>query len=136
MDPNTPIETLMTVLPYTVGSQQTVDYARSLMAQHGIRHLPVLHGGQLDGIVSERDLALATSLDGVDPSKSTVEEAMTSNPYAVPRGARLGAVIREMADHKYGSALVVEGNSVVGIFTVSDAVAIFARVLEEPPAGS
>ncbi len=132
MDPNTPIETLMTVLPYTVGSEQTVQYARSLMAQHGIRHLPVLHGGVLDGIVSERDLALATSLDGVDASTATVEEAMTSNPYAVPRRAKLSAVIREMAEHKYGSALVVDGKSVVGIFTLTDAVAIFARVLEEP----
>ena len=122
----------MTVLPHTVGSEQTVAYARSIMAQHGIRHLPVLHGGALDGIVSERDLALATSLDGIDPAETTVEEAMTAEPYAVHRKAKLGTVVREMADHKYGSALVVEGKAVVGIFTLSDAVSIFARLLETP----
>ncbi|HHH28528.1 MAG TPA: CBS domain-containing protein [Polyangiaceae bacterium] len=130
MDPKTPIENLMTLLPHTVGSEQPLAYAQAQMKEHGIRHLPVLHGGALDGILSERDLALAASLDGIDPATTKVEEAMTAVPYAIGRKTPVAEVVREMADHKYGSALIVEGKTVVGIFTVSDAVAHFARVLE------
>lgn len=120
----------MTVLPVTVGAEQTIGYALSLMAQRGFRHLPVLHGGALAGIVSERDLGLAAGFDGVEPDSVRVEEVMTAEPYAVPRTTPLRDVIRQMADHKYGSALVTEGPKVVGIFTVADAMAIFARDLE------
>lgn len=121
----------MTVLPHTVGTDQTIEYAQHLMAEHHIRHLPVLRGRTLEGVVSERDLALAAGFDGVDATKTKVEEAMSPVPYTVSRKTHLAEVVREMADRKIGSALVVHDHQVAGIFTVSDAMALFARVLEE-----
>ncbi len=128
---DTPIESVMTVLPYTVGTDQTIEYAQRLMTEHHIRHLPVLRGSSLEGIVSERDLALAAGFDGVDPGTATVEEAMMPVPYTVGRKASLGEVVQEMADRKIGSALIVHDHKVAGIFTVTDAVALFARMLHQ-----
>lgn len=130
MDPNTPIETVMTVLPFTIGAEQSIAKAGELMREHGIRHLPVLHGGQVAGVITERDLALAAGFDGLDLENTRVEDVMVSEPYAVARKSPIGPVIREMASHKYGSVLVTEGPKVVGIFTVADGMAILARLLE------
>jgi acetoin utilization protein AcuB len=42
--------------------------------------------------------------------------------YCVSPDAPLVEVAREMAEHKYGSAVVVEGPKVVGVFTTTDAL--------------
>ncbi len=131
MTKDTPIEACMTVLPHTVGADQTIAFAQRIMAEHHIRHLPVLRGNALEGIVSERDLALAAGFDGVDAQKARVEEAMMPVPYTAHRKTTLGQVVREMADRKIGSALILHDHKVVGIFTVADAMALFARALEE-----
>ena len=127
MDKNTPIAEFMTPVPQTVGSAQTITFARKLMDKHGIRHLPVLHGGKLYGVVSDRDLGVIAGLNEVDPDETTVEEAMTQDVYTVPKDASLFAVLQEMLAHKYGSTLVVEGGKVIGIFTTYDALGVLVE---------
>jgi CBS domain-containing protein len=51
MDQTAPIADFMTSMPHTVGSEQTITFAQKLMQKYDIRHLPVLHGGELHGIV-------------------------------------------------------------------------------------
>ena len=126
--PNT-IATHMTPMPHTIGAEQTIAYAQSMMAEHGVQHLPVLHGGRLHGIVSVRDLALAARLSDVDPDTTPVEDVMSPESYTVPPNTPLKDVVHEMASHHYGSALVVEGTKVVGIFTATDAVRVLAATL-------
>jgi acetoin utilization protein AcuB len=112
----------MTPSPHTIGRDQSLAKAHELMRKFDIRHLPVLDGGVLVGIVSERDLRLVESVPGVDPCKALVEEAMTPEPYMASPDARLADVAREMVEHKYGCAVVMERGSVVGIFTTVDAL--------------
>ena len=57
----------MTPSPLTIGRDQTLATAHDLMRKHDIRHLPVLDGGVLVGIVTDRDLHLVESLAGTDP---------------------------------------------------------------------
>lgn len=124
------IAELMTPIPYTIGRDATIAEALEKMRAHGIRHLPVLHGGKLVGIVSDRDLGLIGALNDVDPTKVTVEEAM-SDPWTVPYTAHVNDVVREMTEHKYGSALIVdEHNKLVGIFTTHDALQALSELLE------
>lgn len=127
MDKSSPIAEFMTPMPHTVGSEQTITFAQSLMAKHGIRHLPVLHGGELYGVVSDRDLGMIAGLNEVDPNQTTVEEAMTQDAYTVAKDTPLLRVLEEMLEHKYGSAIVVEGTKIVGIFTTHDALKLFVE---------
>ena len=55
------------------------------------------------GLLSERDLQLIETLQGVDPKRVTVEEAMSTSVYAVSPETRLDEVVTTMAEHKYGS---------------------------------
>ncbi|MCC6807499.1 MAG: CBS domain-containing protein [Deltaproteobacteria bacterium] len=120
----------MTATPHTIGRKQTLQKAHELMREHGIRHLPVLDGGKLVGIVSQRDLEMVETLDGVDPGAIAVEEAMTSEPYVVAPLAKLDETVRVMARKKFGSAVVADKGRVVGIFTAVDALAALAWVLD------
>jgi predicted transcriptional regulator len=86
------ISEIMSPLTHSIGIEQPMSEASRRMHCFEIRHLPVLRGGRLVGIVSERDLAMVESLPGVDPNAVTVGEAMTAEPYAVPPGASLPAV--------------------------------------------
>lgn len=120
----------MTTSPYSVGSEQKLSQAHKLMREHAIRHLPVLHGGKLVGVLSDRDLHLIETLRDVDPDKVLVEEAMSPTVYAVSPQTPLDEVVREMAHHKYGCAIVVDAGKVIGVFTTIDAMRVFAEMLE------
>lgn len=123
------ISKYMTTTPHTIGVDQTLQTAHKLMRDHHFRHLPVLQGGKLVGMVTERDLALIETLKDVDPTKVTVEDAMTPAPYTVAPDALLDVVVSTMAEHRYGSAVVVDNNHVVGVFTTVDALVAFSDLL-------
>lgn len=122
MDRTATIAAYMTPTPFTVGSEQTITFAQKLMQKHGIRHLPVLHGGKLDGVVSDRDLGMIAGLNEVNPDNTTVEEAMTQEAFTVDKDTPLLDVLKEMLEHKYGSAIVIDGDKIVGIFTTYDSL--------------
>jgi acetoin utilization protein AcuB len=123
------VQKYMTTSPHTIGREQSLSFAQGVMKEFHIRHLPVLDGGKLLGILSERDITLVESLEGVDPTKVTVEDAMTQEPYSVSPDALLDEVVGDMATHKYGCAVVMQNNKVVGIFTTVDALKSFADLL-------
>lgn len=119
----TTIRQYMTPSPHTIGAEQMLTVASEVMRQHKIRHLPVLRGGNVVGILSQRDVALISGLPGVDPAEVPVEDAMSQEVYAVRPETPLDEVAATMAAHKYGAALVVgERGHVVGVFTVIDAL--------------
>lgn len=117
-----PIRDFMTPAPHSVGRDQPLSMAHERMRGWGIRHLPVLEGGKLVGILSQRDALLIETLRDVDPAKVSVEEAMTSDVYLVSPDTPLGEVASAMAEHKYGCAVVMKGTQLAGIFTTIDAL--------------
>jgi acetoin utilization protein AcuB len=93
----------------------------------------VLDGTKLVGIVSERDLYLIETLRDVNPEDVRVEEAMTVRTYCVSPETSLEEVAGQMAEHKYGCALVLEGDAVVGMFTTVDALRVLVHLLHRVP---
>lgn len=112
----------MTPSPHTIGKDQTLARASEVMRAHGIRHLPVLEGGALLGLLSVRDVYLIETLRDVDETTVTVEEAMSAEPYAVKPETPLAEVVQTMEERKYGAAVVMRGREVAGIFTTIDAL--------------
>lgn len=123
------VQQYMSVAPVVVSSDRTLAEAHRLMRERKIRHLPVVDRGRLVGVVSQRDLYLLETLKGVDAGSETVAEAMAPDPYTVPPDAPLDAVAAEMAENRYGSAVVVDRGSVIGLFTTVDALRALATVL-------
>ena len=124
------IDKYMSPTPHTIGRDQTLAKAHEMMREHGVRHLPVLDGGKLIGVVSDRDLKFVQSLKDVDPKKVPVEQAMTDEPFTVALDAKIEPTVREMVRKKYGCAIVMSDGKVVGIFTTIDALQALAWVLD------
>lgn len=123
------IQKYMTTVPHTIGAEQTLEKAIRVMNEYRIRHLPVLSGGQLVGILTDRDIKLVESFKDVDPAKVTVDEAFTPDPYITSPDAHLNEVCAEMVLHKYGCVLVEDNRKLVGIFTWVDALRAFDELL-------
>ncbi len=113
----------------TIGREQSLARARRLMAEHGIRHLPVLHGGVLVGMLSQRDLVAIDALPDVDPERVPVGEALLGETFEVPRDASLRSVVERLARERLGSVVVRDGREVVGVFTTVDAMNVLGDML-------
>ena len=120
----------MTTTPMTIPSTATLEEAYKLMKENHIRHLPVMEGDTLIGIISERDIMVAEALKNVDAFKVKVKDIAKNETYRVTPDTLTDEVVLEMAANKYGSALVVQNHKLVGIFTTIDALTAFAEVLE------
>lgn len=123
------VRKFMTTSPHTIGADQPLTKAEKMMSSHRIRHLPVLDGGKLVGILSDRDVRLVESFRDVDPETVTVEEAYSPDPYITTPEASLADVCAEMVAHKYGCVLVCDNHKLVGIFTWVDALKAFDELL-------
>jgi len=124
------IQKYMTTSPHSIGVEQTLAKAHAMMREHSIRHLPVLHGGKLLGMLTERDLRLVESLAGVDPTTVKVEDAMSTVVYSIGPETPLDVVVATMGEHKYGSAVIMQNDKVVGIFTTVDVCRALAELLQ------
>jgi acetoin utilization protein AcuB len=120
------IADVMTPQPLTIGREQRLVTAHTMMTENRIRHLPVLEHGDLVGVVSQRDLYFVETIAGVDKFADKVDDAMTVDVRAFPPDAPLAAVAKEMTEHKLGCAVVVERGRVIGIFTAMDALRLLA----------
>lgn len=122
------IEKFMTPMPHTIGRDLPLKQAMAMMREHGIRHLPVQERGELVGIITDRDVKFGSSFAGA--AELTVDELMSNDPYVVAPDTPVNEVVAVMAEHKYGCAVVRQGNGkVVGIFTAIDGLRVLLEQL-------
>jgi len=122
------IQDVMSPLPITINAEQNLKFALERMQEHNIRHLPVLKGGKILGLLSERDIRFLESYEKVDASELIIEDAFTEGAYTVAPQTKLVEVCADMAAKKYSSALVVNKGELIGIFTWIDALEVIAKI--------
>ena len=105
-----------------VSPDTTLGDAYGLMREKGIRHLPVLEAGRLVGVVTDRDLRLATSVLTPQPFPpgSCVAEVLSRRPVTADPGDPVEDAARRMREGKIGCLPVVENGRVIGIITGID----------------
>ncbi len=123
------IRDAMTRSVHTIGASLSLADAARLMKKHKIRHLPVLDDGALVGLLSDQDVQVISSMSENDPSCILVEDAMSHSPWTVDPSMPLAEVAAHMAEAKLASAVVMENEKVVGVFTTTDGMRILAELL-------
>ena len=117
--------------PVTVKKDDSFRYALKLIRKEGIKHLPVLDGRRVVGIVTDRDLRhhlfdarvlkeIGTTAVDILLTAVVVRDVMSSPARSVWAGDELVDAARIMLEDKVGSLPVVEGGRVVGIITETD----------------
>lgn len=102
---------------------------RALFRRHRFRHVPVVSGGRLAGVVSDRDVlaALSPFLDtpaethrDVDTLAATAADLMTPDPKTVDVHTPMADAARQMVEADVSSVLVLDGDRLAGILTARD----------------
>lgn len=114
----------------TVGPDETADAAWSKMRRERIRHLVVVEGARLEGVVSDRDLGGAHG--AASRRGRTVRELMTPSPAVATPATTLRQAANLMRGRLIGSLPVVEGERVVGIVTATDVLDELGRGATRP----
>ena len=125
----------------TVGPETTAAEALALCREKGIRHLPVLEGGRLVGMISDRNLRSATPALG-DPNRAEalecirVADEMVKEVATVRPEDPIEEAAIEMYERKIGCLPVVDDDDLVGIVTSSDVMRAFVRLVGAHAPGS
>jgi acetoin utilization protein AcuB len=131
------VRDLMSAKPITVDPETPMLDARQRMAEARIRHLVVVEGSRVAGIVTDRDIRLnlpspATSLSVWEMNallaKLTVGEVMSRAVIVIDSDRPAAEAARIMIDHKIGALPVMDGGRLTGIVTESDFVRAVAEL--------
>lgn len=134
------VNDLMTVNPDSVEPDTTLRQMLTLMKWHGYRQLPVTEGDKLVGIVTDRDLRLVLNSPMVLHNQAedqkmmdtvTAASIMTADPFSVTPETPLSTAADMLSLYKFGALPVVEGETLVGILSVTDFLDLFVSKKEE-----
>ncbi len=131
---------------FSVKPLDSVQHARELMEAHRVNQLPVVVGGRLVGIITDRDVRDASPsvfeaepeqrikhvAAGADPEHIHVKEVMTENVVTLGPQARLVDAARLMRQERIGAVPILDGEHLVGIVTRSDILDAFANLADAP----
>ncbi len=120
----------MTPSPRCISRDEPLSTAHKTMREGALRHLPVVDGKKLVGIVSEGDLFFVRSVPGIDLEKLKIGDAMTENVYTARPETPLREVVATMAERRLGCVIVTRGEELLGVFTVTDAMHVLEGLLK------
>jgi len=132
------VQDVMQTKLVTATPETTLPEALRLTGQRGVRHLPVLDGEQLVGILSDRDLkrAMASPATSLEAHELTylldrlrVGEIMTRTVITIGRMFPIEAAACRMVQEKIGALPVTDGERLVGLVTETDVLRLFVRAM-------
>lgn len=137
--PTRALRQVMSANPVIVDRATTLDRALTLLEGYGIRHLPVVECNRLLGILSDRDLRLATGLFPAErrltdregrplPGPERVADVMRQPVHTLTEEARVPAAIECLLEHGVGAVPVLQGDCLVGLVTEADLLRLFLEL--------
>lgn len=116
----TQIRDLMTENPSSCAPTTPVVEVAKVMAREDVGSIPVVDGGRLVGVVTDRDLVVRVLVEGRDPDHTTVGDVASSDVATVSPDESLDQALTLLARHQVRRLPVVEGGQLVGIVAQAD----------------
>lgn len=130
-----PISHIMTKSVHTLNLKNSLEDAETAFRKHGVRHLPVVSGHKLIGMLSLTDLARISFVDSygelndhegdVDTavySMLSIEQVMAQKVETVDINATIREVAEILSNREYHALPVVEDGQLAGIVTTTDLI--------------
>ena len=132
MKKRTPVSAIMTKNVITLNHTDSLETAERLFKSHGIRHIPVVSGDTIKGMLSYTDLLRISFADAIDEDEGsvdtvvynmfTIEQVMAKNLVMVSSETTIKEVAELLAIKEFHAFAVVDNNSLVGIVTTTDLI--------------
>lgn len=132
------VRELMQTEVMTLEVCDSLDLADDIMRLGRVRHLPVVSGGEVVGILSQRDLfragissvlQLRHAAEQKWLASIPVQQVMTASVFSIEPDASMRAAVEVMIDKRIGCLPVVVKGKLVGLLSESDCMRYLARVL-------
>ncbi len=133
------VDEIMSKKPTTVKKSDSLKMAQELMTEESIRHLPVLEGKAVLGIITESDIRGAFigknaktnsgQVAVLDPSEMKVADFMTPDPMVVSPETHIEDAALTIYKHKIGALPVTRNDKLVGIISVMDILGVFIDLM-------
>jgi CBS domain-containing protein len=102
--------------------EATVFDAIQLMANKNIGALPVMSGGRLIGIFTERDYTRKIALAGKTSRQTSVKEVLSPDVITVAPDESVEECMKLMTEHRIRHLPVLQNDEVVGLISIGDLV--------------
>lgn len=132
MRQRTPVSTIMSKHLIALNRSDDLEYAEMLFKRHKIRHIPVVSGEVIVGILSYTDLLRISFADAVDESESevdtlvynmfTIDQVMAKNVVTVNSQTSIKEVSKILATREFHALPVVDDGILVGMVTTTDLI--------------
>ena len=132
MKKRTPVSEIMSKNVITLNITDNLNTAESLFKEHKIRHIPVVNGDAIIGMLSYTDLLRISYADAVDEDEETVEttvynmftieQVMAKNLISVNSDTTIKEVAEILAEQEFHAVPVVDDNKLSGIVTTTDLI--------------
>jgi len=100
--------------------KDSIEKAAQLMKQYNVGSIPVCSNKMVNGIVTDRDIALRSVASGQDSAQTKVRNIMTSNPTVGNPEMDVHDAAEIMSREQIRRLPIVENNSLVGIVSLGD----------------
>ena len=127
-----PISSIMSTDIIALNSDDDLETAEMLFKRHKIRHIPVVSGETVLGMLSYTDLLRISFADAVDESESevdsvvynmfTINQVMVKDVVTVPSTATIKDVAEVLSEREFHALPVVDNGRLVGIVTTTDLI--------------
>lgn len=130
---------IMTPAPVVVRPGQPLTDAAKAMREHGIGAVLVVDGGQLKGLVTDRDIVVRAVADGRDPAATAVGEICSPDLVTAAPGDDADTAVQRMREHAVRRIPVVDNGRPVGVLSIGDMAiereerSALADISAEPP---
>ncbi len=114
------IQDYMTTGVTTVSPETTLFEVAQIMRDVDTGVVPVVSGGVLVGLITDRDIVVRAIADGADPSSATCEEYLSRNPTTVSPDASVQEAAGLMQRDQVRRLPVVRDGELVGIISIGD----------------
>ncbi len=114
------IQDYMTTGVTTVSPETTLFEAAQIMRDVDTGVVPVVSGGVLVGLITDRDIVVRAIADGADPSTARCEEYLSRNPTTVSPDASVQKAAGLMQRDQVRRLPVVRDGELVGIISIGD----------------
>ncbi|WP_411962959.1 CBS domain-containing protein [Haloferax sp. YSMS24] len=102
-----------------------------MMDEKMVGSVVVANGDTIEGIITDRDIALKCVGTGGDLSGMTAKDVMTENPFTVDADTGVYDLFRQMREHGVRRAPIVDGGKLSGIVTIDDLLVLLEDEMHE-----
>jgi CBS domain-containing protein len=114
------IRDVMTPAPIGLSPSASVAEAARAMREEGIGDVLVVDAGRLFGIVTDRDIVVRTVAEGLSPETTRLDEICSPKLIVVAPDDDVTEAIRVVSKHAVLRIPVAEGETAVGVVSLSD----------------